>query len=276
MMERRAFIVGLPAVLVAARCGSDPAAAAPLFESPGVQLYTVRQAMAADPDGTLARLAGIGYREVELAGTYGLSAVDFRRKLDVAGLRAVSGHVGLDAVRNDWERTLDDANELGQSLIVVPSLPESVRSAEGLAGVAEEFDRAGEAARTRGLRFGYHNHQWEFEPLGGSTAMEILLDHTSAEVVDWQMDVFWTVDGGADPLVWMDRYQDRVTSIHIKDRTASGEMVDVGDGVIDFGAVFALGRRHALSHGFVEHDSPGDAMQSVRRSFEYLQRGVSS
>ena len=142
-----------------------------------------------------------GYVEVEFAGLHGVSARGMRAKLDREGLSATSSHVGIDLVRSRWSEALDVAQTLGQKLIVVPSLPSDERSAEGLARVADDFNHAGEAAAAVGIRFGYHNHAWEFEPLAdGRLPMDLLLDHTEADLVDWQMDVFWAVQGGADPL----------------------------------------------------------------------------
>ena len=269
-MDRRSFVAALSAVPFAARLDSDS-----FLDRPGVQLYTVREAMAEDADRTLAVLAEIGYRDVELAGTYGMTPAAFRRRLDDAGLRAVSGHIDFTEVRGDWQRTLDAAAELGHELIVVPFLPEHVRTGDGYLEVADDFNRAGEAAQRMGLRFGYHNHAFEFEVTDGVVPMAVLLDETDPAIVDWQMDVYWTVDGGQFPLTWLERYPGRVTSVHIKDRTAGGTMVDVGDGVIDFGRILAAGQDQGLRYGFIEHDFPGDPITSVRRSFEHMTRGVS-
>lgn len=292
MIDRRGFLGALPiALLEAGRRGSrDPSVPGfvgrlearsgastrrsvlrPTIEAWGVQLYTVRQEMQADPDRTLVALAEIGYQEVELAGMYGMSARAMRGKLDAAGLRAVSSHHGLDVVRDGWDRTLDDALELGQSFVVVPSIPGDARDRDGLLRVADDFDRAGGAAAVEGLRFGYHNHDWEFTSLAdGSTPMQLLLDRTDARLVEWQMDVYWSVQGGAGPLEWADRHAGRISTVHVKDRTASGEMVDVGDGVIDYATILAHFGDHGLLHAFIEHDAPDDAIASVRRSFRHV------
>lgn len=275
MIDRRSFLAAAVAAPLVGACSATRRGGAPLPSRPGVQLYTVRDAMANDSPGTLAALAEIGYREVELAGTYGMTPSEFRGRLDDAGLRAVSGHVQYEEVRRDWARTLDAAAELGHELVVLPWLPETVRSADGYRAAAEDFNRAGEAARQMGMRFGYHNHHFEFEPIEGEMPMALLLDGADPELVDWQMDIYWIVDGGADPMEWLGFYPGRVTSVHLKDRTTSGEMVDVGDGVIDFAAIVSTASTQGLRYGFVEHDTPGDSIASVRRSFEYW-RGVAA
>lgn len=237
----------------------------------GVQLYTARSVMTSDPDGTLAAIAEIGYEEVELAGLYGMSAMEMRARLDAAGLAATSSHHSVEEVRGGWEATLEAAVALGQRLVVVPALPVAERDGETLLRVADDFNRAGEAARAAGLRFGYHNHDWEMRPgSDGVRPIDLLLERTDPELVDWQMDIFWTVHGGADPMAELDARPGRVTSVHVKDRTAAGEMVDVGAGVIDFRTVLARAGELGLLHQYVEHDQPGDPIESVRASYRAL------
>lgn len=240
----------------------------------GVQLYTVRQALAADVPGTLAALAAIGYQEVETAGLQGLTPGAFRRLLDDHGLRAVSAHVPLEELASDrLEATLDGAETLGQRWLTVPWLGEPQRTADGYRGVAEALDRAGAAASPRGMRVAYHNHDFEFTPLAdadGRTGWQLLLEHTDPSLVDLQMDLFWTVHAGSDPIEWFRRHPGRIPTVHAKDRTAGGDMVDVGAGVIDFARVLAAGRAAGLRHVFVEHDRPANPLASVRASYETL------
>ncbi|MCY3747516.1 MAG: sugar phosphate isomerase/epimerase, partial [Acidobacteria bacterium] len=263
MLDRRRFLGALPGAVVVAgglpglgrfearaegwpvgnvgHTGSDDGG--PALQVPsaiGVQLYTVRSVMTGDPDGTLAAIAAIGYEEVELAGLYGMSAREMKARLDAVGLAATSSHHSVEEVRGSWEAILDAAVALGQSLVVVPALPVAERDGEALRRVADDFNRAGEAARAAGLRFGYHNHDWEMHPdVDGVRPIDLLLDRTDPELVDWQMDIFWVVHAGADPMAELDARAGRVTSFHVKDRTAAGEMADVGAGVIDFRPVLA-------------------------------------
>lgn len=270
-MKRRAFLATLPATL-AAGCGLAAERRARL-EGFGVQLYTLRSVISNDVDRTLAALAEMGYRSVEFAGLYGLTPREMRTKLDASGLRAASSHHSVADVRGDWAGFLEGARELGQELVVVPSIPGDERTADALRSLADEFDRAGAMARAAGLRFGYHNHDWEFDPLpDGTRPMDLLLERTDPDLVDWQMDIFWTVHGGVDPARYLRESGSRVTSVHVKDRTADGRMVDVGDGVIDFAALLGMAEGRGLRHAFVEHDSPEDALVSVRRSIESLSR----
>ncbi len=300
MLDRRRFLGALPGAVVVAgglpglgrfearaegwpvgnvgHPGSDDGG--PALQVPsaiGVQLYTVRSVMTGDPDGTLATIAEIGYEEVELAGLYGMSAREMKARLDAVGLAATSSHHSVEEVRGSWEAILDAAVALGQSLVVVPALPVAERDGEALRRVTDDFNRAGEAARAAGLRFGYHNHDWEMHPdVDGVRPIDLLLDRTDPELVDWQMDIFWVVHAGADPMAELDARAGRVTSFHVKDRTAAGEMADVGAGVIDFRPVLARAGELGLLHQYVEHDQPGDPIESVRASYRALRDIVPS
>ena len=286
-IDRRTFLGAIPLTAAALGCGGGgaeaggdvgeddaPAGAADrgaFLPALGVQLYTLRDAITEDLDAVLASLVEIGYTEVELFQLHGLTPGEMRARLDAAGLRAASSHYGLGALREDLARHVEGALEIGQGLMVVPSIDGAERSPDGLARVADDFNRIAETVREAGMRFGYHNHDWEFRPFDdGTVPMEMLLDRTDPALVDWQMDIFWTVHGGADPLEALEIRSGRVTSVHVKDRTFEGQMVDVGDGVIDFAEILSAARGHGLRHAFVEHDAPGDAVRSVRRSYEHL------
>ena len=278
-MDRRSFIVAMPAIgFLGARPGGLSVGAQGLvsgrslvLEEIGIQLYTLRALLSEDVAGTLAQVAEIGYRTVEFAGLYGLTPREMRRTLDAVGLRAVSSHAGVNDIRGDWASFLEGAQELGQDFIFVPSIPESERTPEGLRKLADDFNRAGEMAVSAGLHFGYHNHAWEFVALSdGTSTMDLLLERTEPRLVDWQMDIFWTVDGGGDPMAYLESHPGRVTSVHVKDRTPDGRMVDVGKGVIDFAMILPRAEELGMLHAFVEHDMPDAPIESVRHSFNAL------
>ena len=278
-MDRRSFIVAMPAIgFLGARPGGLSVGAQGLvsgrslvLEEIGIQLYTLRALLSEDVAGTLAQVAEIGYRTVEFAGLYGLTPREMRRTLDAVGLRAVSSHAGVNDIRGDWTSFLEGAQELGQDFVFVPSIPESERTPEGLRKLADDFNRAGEMAVSAGLHFGYHNHAWEFVVLSdGTITMDLLLERTEPRLVDWQMDIFWTVDGGGDPMAYLESHAGRVTSVHVKDRTPDGQMVDVGKGVIDFAMILPRAEELGMLHAFVEHDMPDAPIESVRHSFNAL------
>ncbi|MBT8488761.1 MAG: sugar phosphate isomerase/epimerase [Gemmatimonadetes bacterium] len=272
-MGRRSFLatLALGGSAVLAGCTPRRSEAAGSDSGWGVQLYTLRDRIENDLNGTLGAVAAIGYTEVELFQLHGLTPTAMRARLDAVGLRATSSHYPIQSFREGLAETVDGAAELGQSLMVLPSIPSDERTQEGLARVADDLSRAGERAQAAGLRVGYHNHDWELRPMAdGVRPIDVLLDRSDDALVDWQMDVFWTVHGGADPLAMLEERGRRVTSVHVKDRTVEGRMVDVGDGVIDFSTVLAEGVSLGLRHAFVEHDQPGDSLESVRRSYLHL------
>ncbi len=281
--DRREFLAAMPGAVLGTHLAGASALSRPAVGPTddarralpiGAQVYTVRNEMQADAAKTLAALAEIGYREVELFGEWTFGGAELRATLDDVGLRAASTHAGMFEVRERWGELLDSVQALGVGQIVVPSLPGDARDAEGLRRLAEELNAAAETARAAGLRMGFHNHDFEMRALGdaGPRPIDVLLEHTDPELFDWQMDIFWTVHGGADPLEELERYRGRVRSVHVKDRTADGTMVDVGAGVIDFTTVLARAEAQGLAHQFVEHDRPGDAIESMRASFVALRR----
>ena len=138
--------------------------------------------------------------------------------------------------------------------------------------MADEFNVAAEAAKAMGLGFGYHNHAWEFEPLpDGTTPFDLLLERCDPDLVKIEMDLFWTVHGGADPLQYFGAYPGRFTCVHVKDRTADGQMVAVGEGVMDYTTILGRAEQAGIEHYFVEHDDPGDdPLGNVQISFETL------
>ena len=237
----------------------------------GLQLYTLRSLMADDVPGTLRAVAEIGYREVELAGLYGLAPRAMRRHLETAGLSAPSGHVDLARLRAEPQLVFAEALALGHRYVTVPSIPGRERTPEGYRRVAADLERAGARARDEGLVVAYHNHDFELAPLeGGRSGWDILLEETDPELVKMQMDVFWAVNGGADPVAYLRAHPGRFTMVHAKDRTAGGDMAAVGEGVIDFAAVLEAAFDAGVEHVFVEHDRPEDPLASVRRSYRAL------
>ena len=241
----------------------------------GLQLYTVRGRMASDPVATLREVAGVGYREVETAGLFDLSPEEFRSALDDAGLVSPAGHFPINAVREQPSATLAIARTLGQQWLVVPYLDEGERTADGYQRLADDLNRFGVAARDEGIRVAYHNHDFEFAPLAdGRTGFDLLLEGTDSSLVDIELDLFWAVKGGHDPIAIFAAHPGRFTLCHVKDMAdiaASQEMVAVGEGEIDFAGIFAHGEA-GLRHYFVEHDNPDDPIASIRTSFEHLRQ----
>lgn len=238
----------------------------------GVQLYTVRHLMERDAGATLAGIAGIGYKEVEFAGLYGKSARAMREVLDASHLTAPSGHIGTTEMRGDWSRTLADAAALGQSYITCAWIDEAERTMDGYKKIAELFNRSGESARAAGLQFCYHNHDFEFTAVDGIVPYDLLLSACDPELVKMEMDIFWLVKGGRDPIEYFTSHAGRFPLVHVKDMSAAGAMVDVGKGVIDFRDIFRHSDEGGIRHSFVEHDEPTDPLATARASYDFLRR----
>ncbi|MDP3773761.1 MAG: sugar phosphate isomerase/epimerase [Gemmatimonadales bacterium] len=238
----------------------------------GVQLYTVREEMRRDIERTLARVAEIGYREVEFAGYFGRTPRQVRAMLDANHLVAPGAHVGLDTLEGDAaERTIEAARVIGHDYLIVAWTPAAWRrSLDDWRRVAERFNRAGERTRAAGIQFAYHNHDFEFRELEGRVPFDVLCEATDPRLVRIELDLFWIVHGGGDPLAFLRRWPGRVPLVHVKDRTADGRMMDVGAGVIDWRGIFARRRQAGIRHFFVEHDEPADPWASIRASYGYL------
>jgi sugar phosphate isomerase/epimerase len=261
---------GLDSTALARTSGSRSSGPASL-DRVGVQLYTVRNAMRESVERTLDQVARIGYKEVEFAGYFGKTAKEIRALLDANGLTAPSAHsADMNSIRNRFAQVIDDAAAIGHQYVVCASLPRSEMTLDGYKRIAGEFNRAGEQAARAGVMVGFHNHDGEFAPLGDTNGYDILLAETDPRFVTMQMDLFWTVKGGKDPLAYFAKYPGRFSSVHVKDMAAGGAMVDVGAGQMPFGMYFAQSGQAGIKHYFVEHDTPADPMGSIAASYKHL------
>jgi sugar phosphate isomerase/epimerase len=284
--DRRAFLVTFGSAAFALTTRGLGACASPAggtvggrkIARVGLQLYTVRDDMQRDLPGTLARVAQIGYREVEFAGYFGRTPAEIRALLQQNGLTSPSSHIGYpDLAGGAWGRALSDAKAVGHEYVTVPWIPEEARrSADDYKRVAEHFNRAAQLAKDAGLRFAYHNHDFEFRTADGMMPYDLLLQGTDKSLVDFEMDLYWTVKGGQDPIAYFDRYPGRFTLVHVKDGGPAPErvMTEVGGGTIDFRRIFAHDADHGahIRHYFVEHDQPKDPVASITKSYDYLSR----
>jgi sugar phosphate isomerase/epimerase len=238
----------------------------------GLQLYTVRDLMKADMPGTLARVAAIGYKEVEFAGYFGRTPREVHELLERNHLSSPSSHVPLDSLQN-WQKTLDDAKVVGHKWVTIPWIPEEKRGTlDGWKSFAAQFNRAAAQAKSSGLRFAYHNHDFEFKPIDGVKPFDILLSETDPKLVDFEMDLYWVKFAGGDPLDYFNRFPHRFPLVHVKDSAGppDNKMVDVGQGKIDFRAIFAQSEKAGIKRYIVEHDQPADPIATIRNSYNYL------
>ncbi|MEO5815019.1 MAG: sugar phosphate isomerase/epimerase [Gemmatimonadaceae bacterium] len=274
MPNRRDFLSTLGLALGATTLGR-PRALAAMTSAPmhlpriGIQLYTVRSLTEKDLEGTLARLAGIGYSEVEFAGYFGKTPEQIRAMLIANRLSSPSSHIPLPANDDAWSRALADARTIGHEWAVIPWLDPSQRKDWG--PFADRLNHLATMARAAGMRFAYHNHDFEFAKEGSGTVMDLLLKNTDPALVDFEMDIYWVTKAGADPLDLIKRYPHRFPLMHAKDASAGARaIVDVGKGTINFARIFQQERTSGMQHVYVENDNPVDAIQSATTSFQYL------
>lgn len=274
-MNRRHCLAALAAAAASpllASCGRDDTGAAPqAARKLGIQLYTLRDQMENGVEATLQRVADIGYREVEFAGYYDHSPAEIVSFLENSGLAAPSSHIGMNAIREQPEQSVETAAAIGHDYLVLSSLPRDERSAlDDYRRNADEMSAFAERCEANGLKFGYHNHAFEFETIDGTVPYDILLERTNPDLVQLELDLYWIVKGGADPLAYFRQYPGRFPLYHVKDMAEDGEMTDVGAGNIDFAEIFAANAQSGVQHLVVEHDRPSDSLASARASYDYL------
>ena len=205
----------------------------------GVQLYTVRASMQQDVERTLARVRSIGSREVETAGYFGRTPAQIKAALGSNGLTAPSCHLPLEAFTTRLGDTLEAAERIGHRWLVFPGLDQEDHRPERYDEVADQLNAAGEAASRAGMRIGYHTHDVDLHPWeGGLIPLERLLQRLDPRHVDVELDLYWVVKGGSDPISWFDRHPGRFPLVHVKDAGPGPEfrMADVGAGAMDWRA----------------------------------------
>lgn len=254
--------------------------------APGFELYSARSLLARDFEGTLEALAKLGFREVEGSDLFGRTPAEARRCFDGLGLAAPSWHTFLDPENGAaLDEAIERAGALGARFLVAATAKELVSfgpkdvvlredlPAEGYRGIAAFLNRAGERCRAAGLRFAYHNHHVELRPVEpGRSGLELLLAETDPAFVGFEIDLCWTVAGGADPLALFAQHPGRFPLCHAKDVNERGEDLDVGSGIVDFGAILADAERAGVQHVFVERDTEEDPLRTAARGYERLAR----
>jgi sugar phosphate isomerase/epimerase len=239
-----------------------------------LQLYTVREALRADMEGTLKIVAGTGYREVELAGLPGATAQAMRASLKRHGLAAPSMHASYDRLRGDLDSVLEEARILGANYVVCPSVDAAERQTAGdWKRVCQTLTGIGQVVRSRGLVLAYHNHDFEFVPFGdGTTPLHLLTTETDPRDVKLELDVYWVAKAGLDPVQWLKAVQDRIVLVHLKDLAPDGSTAEVGSGVLDMERIVRAALIAGARHLFVEQDDPTNPLASIGASFRFLER----
>jgi sugar phosphate isomerase/epimerase len=250
-------------------------AVVPRIERMGLQLYTVRKALEKDIEGTIAAIAKAGITELEFFNMFGKDVAWWQALLKKHNLTAPSAHEALPKSDADWEPVFHRAHGMGHQLVIVPFVGDEYRGSKAnWQRLADRLSVGAQKAKAAGLQFGYHNHDFEFTPVDGTTGYEVITTQTDKDLVKLELDLYWTVKAGHDPLAIMKRWPNRIVAVHVKDAGPAPErkMTEVGAGTIDFKTILATGRTQGLRHWFIEHDNPADPIASITASAAALKK----
>ncbi|GGG13682.1 sugar phosphate isomerase [Paenibacillus albidus] len=245
----------------------------------GIQMYTLRDRTQQDFLGTLREVADLGYEAVEFAGYFGVSAKELRDTLDGLGLAAPSAHIGLDfsgltEMKSALSREIEYAQELGLQYIITPSAPVPQNpSLDDVKRLIPFFEQASELVVAAGLKYGYHNHAYEFQKVDGKAIIDIWLESIPEERMIAEFDLGWVQVGGASPADYISRYAGRVPIVHIKDFGAGGVEKELGQGEVDFQKVFDLADASGILYYMVEQEVYiSSSLESAKDCLEYFRK----
>ncbi|MEB0262741.1 MULTISPECIES: sugar phosphate isomerase/epimerase [unclassified Mucilaginibacter] len=252
----------------------------------GIQLYSLRDQLPKDPKGVLAKIAEAGYKEVETFGYskqngfWGLSAKEFSTVLKANGLKTPSGHYGMDEFFGTGKTDvfysyIEAAHATGQNYIVIPSLNHDfIKTAADFNSIADKMNKAAEVCKKEGLKLGYHNHNFEWEKVEGTTFYDTILAKTDPKLVAMEMDIYWVVRAGHDPVSIFKKHPGRFAMVHIKDmdKTNPELNTEIGSGSIDFKTILAKAKLAGIKHYLVEQENFTniDPYKSIAQSSAYL------
>lgn len=245
----------------------------------GLQLYTLRDVMPKDPKGVLKQVAAMGYRQIESyegdkGMFWGMKNTEFKKYMDDLGMKIISSHCDID---KDFERKANEAAEIGMKYLIDPWIGPQ-KSIDVFKKMAGEFNEKGDICKKLGLRFGYHNHDYSFVPVDGQKPMDVMIQGTDPALVDFEMDIYWVVTAGEDPIKWFEKYPNRFRLCHIKDRKKNAPLSDkdascvAGDGEIDFAKILKVGQKNGLEYYIVEqeHYDGITSLEAAKENASYL------
>jgi sugar phosphate isomerase/epimerase len=261
----------------------------------GLQLYTVRNELFKDVEGTIAKVAGIGYNSVELFGYgngkfFGKTPAEFLAILKKNNLKTPSGHYGIDSYltkgdEDDLKKSVAVAAQMGHEFFVIPFLTDNMRtSLDDYKKLAAKFNSAAVIAKSAGLKLAYHNHDFEFKDWGGGkTGYEVLLKETDPSLVNFEMDIYWVVRAGQDPIKIIRENPGRIKMWHMKDMaskqppsyTTAGPQffAPVGTGIINFKEIYKYRKESGMKYFFVEQDQTKlPVYEAIAKSFGYVKK----
>lgn len=282
MNNRRDFLKATGALALASLIKPSSLLADTLAKKPiGLQLYSVRDAMREDPQGTLQMVSSIGYRSLETANyadgkVYGMDPVFFKKYIGDLGMKLRSAHLGGPRTYDPdkktealdwWKKAADDHKLMGAKYLIKPSMPIPTTLKE-LDIWCDYYNEIGEIAKKSGLRFGFHNHAREFEKIEGKVMMDYMIENTDPKLVCFELDVYWSQKGGQDPVAYINKYGRRFPVLHIKDEEEIG-----ASGTMDFKSIYEAAYKNGMKEYFVEVERYNfEPLISVQKSYEFLNK----
>jgi len=286
----------------------------PLIEKVGIQFFSLPKMLDTDMTGAFSMLSNIGYKEVELYGPYpfsspaaieswnkvtpslgfkgsgyfGHSEVEMKKLLTQYGLSVPSVHTDLDTLLTRMDKLGESARVIGNTYVVLPAIPPDKRKTlDDYKKMAEAFNQIGESAKKQGIKFAYHNHGYGWKEMDGQIPVELIFAHTDPSLVFFEMDLFWTTAGGADPVTLLEKYKNRYPLMHVKDMKKkvhfSGdggdskqwielfpEMTTAGNGVLDLKTIVSKAKENGVKHFIVEQDMVSEPEKALKASYDYL------
>jgi sugar phosphate isomerase/epimerase len=290
MIKRRNFLISSGLALGALAIAPSFAFAAKK-KSIGIQLWTLRDTLPKDVKGVLAQVGKVGFNEVETfgysidKGFFGTSVNDFKLILDDNGLKATSNHFDFNSMIKDGSTDLvqsyiETANNLGSEYVTIPYIVSELRgkTADDYKKLALQINTVGELCQAGGLKLAYHNHDFEFTKFGSTNGYEILLNETDKNLVDFEMDLYWVVRAGHDPLQLFKQHPGRFKMWHVKDMDKANPdwNAEIGRGTIDFKSMFAHAELAGMKRFFLEHESnyKPSPIESAKTSFNYISNSL--
>ncbi|TBW27379.1 sugar phosphate isomerase/epimerase [Gramella sp. KN1008] len=290
MIKRRTFIkqsglalaatAVLPSILYS--CDKDH----PL----GLQLYSLRETIGDDVQGTIQKIAGVGFKEVETYGYspkngfWGLSVPEFKNLLNNNGLNSPSGHYGLEdflskeGTKSDLTSTLEVAKGLDQEYVIIPHISNKLRtSIDDYKRLADKLNEAGEMCKDAGLKLAYHNHAFEFDDYNGQNGYDIFLNNTDKDLVVFEMDIYWVVRAKKDPIALFQDNPGRFPLWHVKDMSKANRELntEIGSGTIDFHRIFEMAKEAGGKHFILEQENfEMDPYKSLSQSYSYIKNDL--
>ncbi len=276
MNQRKIYQNAVVLFLILICCGATVSSVnAGQLKRIGVQLYTVRSEMKQDFEGTLKKIAALGYDELEFAGLFDRDPREVRRLVENLGMKIVSSHIDSERLKNDPAGAIKETKTLGAKYMVLAWFPpEQRRTLQDWKNWVTLMNRVGAMAQRETIQFLYHNHDFEFQAVEGVVPFDLLLDTVDRRYVAFELDLYWLKLAGREPEPLFAKYPKGFPLSHIKDMSKTDQaMTDVGDGRINFADVFKRSKVSGMRHHFVEHDAAKKSFETLERSINYL-RGL--